>query len=245
MSEFFDTAYAELAAEQRRGSPLALQQQFIDRFVLSNRSEPRVLDHCCGHGRHAEWLVSMGADVTGVDKSPDSIREAEIRIGGNASLICGDAREFDPEGEFDAILSMESSIACFDRGELASILSRLARSLKPSGIMLLHVFNPNYVRMLPGKTWIQTSSGLVVLESRRFDPTGKRLTIRQQRFVPCGDSLYRASAHTLDQHAYQLHELTELLLEAGLAVESVYGSFEGAPFEPASPEIIVLCGAAG
>jgi hypothetical protein len=39
---------------------------------------------------------------------------------------------------------------------------------------------------------------------------------------------------------YALDELGELLEEAGLGVEQVYGRFDGSPFGPGTPRMIIV-----
>ena len=61
----------------------------------------RVLDLCCGAGRHAIPLARRGCRVTGLDINPDLLaaaRKATRRRGVRVELVCGDARRLAPGG---------------------------------------------------------------------------------------------------------------------------------------------------
>jgi SAM-dependent methyltransferase len=237
---FFDAAYIEFASAEQRGTPVKRQVALISRVALARRAQPRVLDHCCGHGRHLEMLARMpGVRATGVDNNADFIAEARQRTAGRANLLLADARTFDPPGEFDIILSLESSIACFEPPDAARILMRLAHRLAPAGTLLLHQFNVDYARRLPPKTWIGRGKGLVILELRRFDDDGEHLTIVHHRFAPAHDSLYRSSTHALRLRPYTETELRGLIQAAGLSITAHYGDFDGNPPSTTSPDIIL------
>jgi SAM-dependent methyltransferase len=68
----------------------------------------RVLDAGCGPGVYAEWLLSHGAEVVGIDVSPRMVELAERRLGGKASFLRADLGrplDFLPPASFDLLLS--------------------------------------------------------------------------------------------------------------------------------------------
>ena len=68
----------------------------------------RVLDAGCGPGRYAEWLISHGAEVVGIDVSPKLLRRARKRLGGRAELHVADLNgplDFLEGGSFDMVLA--------------------------------------------------------------------------------------------------------------------------------------------
>ena len=52
----------------------------LDRWGL--RPGDRVLDMACGRGRHAQWFVERGMQVTGIDIDANSIEEARSAFPG-------------------------------------------------------------------------------------------------------------------------------------------------------------------
>jgi SAM-dependent methyltransferase len=78
----------------------ALGQPVLD--LLHPRSGERILDLGCGDGTLTEQLVALGAQVVGIDASPDMIATA-VERGLDARRI--DARALVFENEFDAVFS--------------------------------------------------------------------------------------------------------------------------------------------
>ena len=78
----------------------ALGQPVVD--LLQPQSGERILDLGCGDGALTEKLVALGAQVVGIDDSPDMIAAA-LRRGLDARVM--DARALVFENEFDAVFS--------------------------------------------------------------------------------------------------------------------------------------------
>jgi SAM-dependent methyltransferase len=78
----------------------ALGQPVLD--LLQPRSGERILDLGCGDGALTEKLSALGAQVVGIDSSPDMIAAA-LQRGLDARVT--DARALDFENEFDAVFS--------------------------------------------------------------------------------------------------------------------------------------------
>jgi SAM-dependent methyltransferase len=78
----------------------ALGQPVLE--LLNPQSGERILDLGCGDGALTERLVALGAQVLGIDSSPDMIAAA-LQRGLDARLM--DARTLDFESEFDAVFS--------------------------------------------------------------------------------------------------------------------------------------------
>jgi ubiquinone/menaquinone biosynthesis C-methylase UbiE len=49
---------------------------FVRQWLGERVAGKRVLDYCCGNGKHALWLTSVGAEACGIDISPVSIDNA-------------------------------------------------------------------------------------------------------------------------------------------------------------------------
>ena len=99
--EFFDRCApswdAELIRSDRKIS-----------IILDNagvKQGSRVLDVACGTGVQMPDYLSRGAEVTGIDISPEMIKLAEQKYAGTGvRFICGDVEAADVGQDFDAIV---------------------------------------------------------------------------------------------------------------------------------------------
>ena len=77
-------------------------------IILDNagvREGSRVLDVACGTGVLIPDYIRRGADVTGIDISPEMIKLAERKCAGTGvRFICGDIETADVGQDFDAIV---------------------------------------------------------------------------------------------------------------------------------------------
>lgn len=112
----------------------------------------RVLDICCGPGRHAARLAEAGYEVTGADRDVVAIREARARVPG-ADFVELDQRDLRRlTGPFDAALILWQSFGYFDPAGNDQVLADIARLLRPGGLLLLDLFHPGYFREHQGRT---------------------------------------------------------------------------------------------
>jgi SAM-dependent methyltransferase len=110
--------------------------------LLASRAELRILDLACGAGRHAVYWAAQGHDVLGVDLSETFVNEAQ-KLAGNCPLIhfqVADIRNLDFVSLFDAVTWIERSF--LDE----STASGISRALKPGGVFITDVRNPEHPR---------------------------------------------------------------------------------------------------
>lgn len=112
----------------------------------------RVLDVCCGPGRHAKHLVGAGYEVTGLDRDPDAIRQARAKVPG-ADFVELDQRDLRRlTGPFDAALILWQSFGYFEPADNDQVLADIAQLLRPGGRLLLDLFHPGYFKAHQGRT---------------------------------------------------------------------------------------------
>lgn len=136
----------------------------------------RVLDLCCGSGRHAAPLTGNGYLVTGLDRDATALRQAEERLRGtDARFVQGDMRDLsDLPAPFDAVLVMWQSFGYFDPDTNLQVLEQIARILRPGGRLVLDLYHRAFFEAHPG-TRILESGGRQVVETKWVD--GGRLHV--------------------------------------------------------------------
>jgi ubiquinone/menaquinone biosynthesis C-methylase UbiE len=207
--------------------------------MLNLRSGARILDLCCGQGRHGVPLARAGYDVTGLDRSPYLLKQAQERSGKagvQIQWVQGDMRRLPWRGHFDACLSLFTAFGYFDDdAENQEVLNQIYRVVKPGGHLLLDVSNRDYhlLRLYPS-TWQRVGQALI-LEEANFDPATCRFTTT---FTWVEGEKRESLTHSV-RH-YTAPELKTMLQRAGLRPTAIYGDFDGSDLDLDSRRLIIV-----
>ena len=87
-------------------------------------------------GRFAPLISGLGFAYTGVDVSPDALRQARQNCA-NGRFIEADLCTFRPERRFDLVLALFVLIHVVDDGQWGRALDVIAQSIAPGGACIL------------------------------------------------------------------------------------------------------------
>ena len=227
---FFKRDYLRIYGHTLQEDRTGLEAQFVIK-ALGLRPRQKVLDLCCGQGRHSVALAKTGLNVTGVDLSAEMLELASSNAeesGANLSLRHADMRALPEEftGEFDAILNMFSSFGYLEsESEDQSVLREAARVLKPGGKLLMDLLNREWVIINNEPfEWRVHDDGTIILEHRELDLEASINHITYTEVAPDGT---RTAASELRMRLYTLTEMIKMLRIAGMNLEKAYGGFRG------------------
>jgi SAM-dependent methyltransferase len=209
-------------------------------WLVEHAVRGRVLDLCCGFGRHSAAFAELGVDVFGLDLSEELLREA-WRDPATAPiaprLVQGDARALPFRGRaFDAVTVLFSSFGYLGEEGDARMLAEIARVVVPGGLVVLDLMNPARVRarLVPES---RTQRGEVLfVERRRLGPGGATVHKDVEARGHGGELRQWSEAVRL----YEGAELEAALRRQGLSVAAVHGDFGATPFGPDAPRQLVL-----
>jgi SAM-dependent methyltransferase len=201
----------------------------------------KVLDLCCGQGRHSLELARRGFQVVGVDLSEALLYAARKRAeseGLSVTFLHCDMREIDFADEFDAVINMFTSFGYLEsEAEDEKVLGKVAQALKSGGKFLLDVVNRDrLVRDFQAREWHAADEGWLVLEERTFDHLSGRTETRWVCVARDGVRYERLSSVRL----YTASELRTMLERAGLKVTNLFGDYDGSPYSWDSQRLIVV-----
>ncbi|HEV2547880.1 MAG TPA: methyltransferase domain-containing protein [Stellaceae bacterium] len=163
-------------------------EQEIDLLVRSAGLEPndRILDLCCGQGRHALELARRGfKQVTGIDRSRYLIRLARKRArqrGLSVSFHEGDARKFRVgESSFHCVCILGNSFGYFDREEDdIAVLEAVKRALASGGTLVMDLTDGDWMRShFEARSWEWIDQNHLVCRERALAGDGERLISRE------------------------------------------------------------------
>lgn len=197
----------------------------------------RVLDLCCGMGRHALALAELGYRVTGVDLSRVLLEEAKKHDPADSvTWVRGDMRNVPLNGPFDAVVNLFTSFGYFAGDEEnGAVLQEMGRLLRPGGRFLLDFLNPGHVRRHLVPRSVRTVDGETIEEMReiRDGRVEKTIVIRSGAG---GERRYKESVKL-----YEKADFKRLMQGTELAVERVFGDYDGSDHvAESSPRLILL-----
>lgn len=160
----------------------------IDLFtgVLELSPESRILDLCCGQGRHTIELSRRGySNAEGLDRSPYLVQKAKAtakKDGLHIRFRQGDARklQYMPD-TFDAVIIPGNSFGYFENAaDDLRVLKEVFRVLKPWGKILIDITDGDFIRnnYLP-RSWEWIDKKLFVCRERSLSTDGQRLISRE------------------------------------------------------------------
>jgi 2-polyprenyl-3-methyl-5-hydroxy-6-metoxy-1,4-benzoquinol methylase len=99
----------------------------------------KILDLGCGTGWNSRYLAEQGALVVGIDFSAESVEIARrSSFNDNPIYKIQSLFQLEEYAVYDAAISWGTlTFACRNRAEVLDVLTRIARSLKPGGRLLL------------------------------------------------------------------------------------------------------------
>jgi D-alanine-D-alanine ligase len=154
--------------------------------ILNPSSEDKILDLCCGQGRHALELARRGfKNVDGLDRSHYLIQKAKAQAKKeslNVRFREGDARKLPylPD-TFDVVLILGNSFGYFETIEDdLRVLREVFRVLKPWGKLLIDVADGEYLKEnFQPRSWEWIDKNHLVCRERSLSLDKQRLISRE------------------------------------------------------------------
>jgi 2-polyprenyl-3-methyl-5-hydroxy-6-metoxy-1,4-benzoquinol methylase len=212
-----------------------------DFYLALAGSEPiRVLEVGCGTGLIARAMARAGHRVTAVDPAAAMIEVGRhAPFGADISWLQGTAQDFAVDHRFDfAFMTGHAFQVLLDDDDIRQSLANVRRHLAPGGIFAFETRNP----ALPWETifqdarTLQTEAGPVPVEWNVLWRRGEIVRFDTHDHLSDGESISESTLRFLP-----LDRLAAFLQEAGFVVQSVFGDWDKAPFDPAvSREIVIV-----
>jgi D-alanine-D-alanine ligase len=215
----FNANYLRTDGDVVEDSDITHNETDIYLAALNLPKESRILDLCCGQGRHALEIASRGwSNVSGLDRSHYLISRARKVAKGkglNVAFKEGDARRlpFAPDS-FEAVLIAGNSFGYFDSSKDDDrILKEVLRVLRPNGRLLIDITDGDYMRAhFEARSWEWIDKNYFVCRERSLSENGERLVSREViTHVSKGviaDQFYA-------ERLYSRNDLEQLLTKAG------------------------------
>ena len=160
----------------------------VDLLLAATCLKPgdRVLDLCCGQGRHSLELARRGfRHLAGLDRSRYLIQLARRRAraaGASVNFREGDARSLiAADGPFDCVAILGNSFGYFDRqADDAAVLAAVRAVLRSGGVLALDISDGDWIRNhFERRSWEWIDQQHFVCRERTLSADGARLVCRE------------------------------------------------------------------
>lgn len=145
-AEFYSKGAEQFAKNQSMDKIPQNYVDLLDKFIELVPGK-KVLDAGCGHGRDTQYFTENGLDAKGFDLAENMIKYAKRNMKGIYEVK--DIENLDyPENHFHGIWC-NTVLIFYPYEEMAEILSKLTKTLKPGGIIHLGLKtgnSKNYMR---------------------------------------------------------------------------------------------------
>lgn len=199
-------------------------------IALSQTNGGKLLDLCCGPGRHAVEFAQRGFQVTGVDRSEfllDKARKHATEAGASIEWVKQDMRHFVRPASFDLACNLFTSFGYFsDPEEDLAVLRNIHRSLKDVGVLVIDVIGKEKL----ARNWQNTIStempdGTLLVQRQQLRNDWSRI-YSEWTLIKDGNARSFSFEHTI----YSGRELKDRLLSSGFKQVQLFGDLSGSPY---------------
>jgi SAM-dependent methyltransferase len=213
----------------------------VDHMIALTGLRPgsRVLDLCCGIGRHSIQFAGRAFDVTGVDKTREYIeiaKKSAKELGLEVEFVIEDMLRFRKDNFYDLIISYFSSFGYFESSDDdLKVAKNVAASLRDRGKFLIDVVGKEIIaRNYQRKNWVEKED-FILLEERVVEKNWTGINTRWT-IIKEGKRTDLNIFHRL----YSAVELIDLLSRSGFSDVKVYGDIKGRPYEADASRLVAV-----
>jgi SAM-dependent methyltransferase len=235
--KFWELLKPILFDQQRQSSAKVEVEKAVS--LLKIRQSDRILDLCCGTGRHSLELARQGFDVVGVDHTTSFIKKAKQYAENDhleVEFVVADMREYCQPNCFDIVVNLFGSFGYFeDPDDDRRVVRNMYTSLRSGGRFLIETMGKEIaLREFKEKDWWDEGDTLVLAE-RKPHQDWRRI---QTRWIVIKGN--QRVEHTVSVRSYSAAELSTLLSDSGFVNVQVFGDLEGINYDQGAKRLVVI-----
>ena len=207
--------------------------------LLKIQQNDRILDLCCGTGRHSLELARRGYDVVGVDRTQSFIEKAKenaVKENLKVEFVVGDMREFSRPDGFDIVMNLFGSFGYFEEpDEDQQVVKNVYMSLCTGGRFIIETAGKEIIaRNFQEMDWSEDGDTLILSQRK---PTHNWSRIQSRWIIVKGNQRYE---HTASVRSYSAVELSSLVSDCGFTAVQVFGDLEGIDYDLGAKRLVVV-----
>lgn len=229
--------YMDLIANDTKKEIDFLYQIYIK---YNNHQSKKVVDFCCGVGRHVYGLSKKGFKVVGVDISKDQIQIAKQKhFNEFTRYYIGDSKNIKLKETFDMAVCMWTTYNYFKEEELKDFFDNIYIHLNENGILILDA--KNSIPLEPFRIYHRNKQNEQIdLEQLVIKRIINQKIQNSQYFLFIKEN--DKCRFIMDEefvHFYTLEEITKMISKK-FDIISVFGNFDGEKYQPQTSERMII-----
>ncbi|MEO6539308.1 MAG: class I SAM-dependent methyltransferase [Ferruginibacter sp.] len=212
---------------------------FITKLLeyLNPHPQSTMLDVACGKGRHSLQLATNGFDVTGIDLSEDSIKEALKNENSQLHFYQHDMRLPFWINYFEFAFNFFTSFGYFKtQREHDNAIRTIAQSLKPHGTFVLDYLNVHYSEDHAVHKSEKEIDGVNFLITKWYDED-----FFYKKIIIEDEALAEPLEYTEKVAKFSLGDFTDMFAYQGLQLQEVFGDYVFNNYDiKKSPRLIMI-----
>jgi len=230
---WFDSPYYHILYDNRNDDEAKF---FIDNLLkyYSLNQNTKILDTCCGRGRHSVYLSEQGFDVTGFDLSKSSIAHNKKSECKTLHFFVHDIRNVFRENHFDFVLNLFSSFGYFeDETENKKTIQSLCAALRPGGLLIIDFMNVRHsIKNMLDEEIIKIRNIVFKIHRKAED----KFIIKKIEVEEGNRKMeFMEKVMTLNKSDFENY-----FAEAGLKTKSIFGNYNLERFDAATSQRMIL-----
>ena len=231
-NNWFDSSYYHILYDNRDYNEA---KEFVKTILnhLKLKKNSKILDAACGKGRHSIEIEKFGYNVTGIDLSKNSIREAKKNENKNLKFLIHDISV--PMNEkYDAVFNLFTSFGYHDKKKDLDVLKAIEMNLKNNGTGIIDFFNINKVKNE------LVENEIIIKKDIKFNITRKanKHYVTKNIMFEANQKKYNYNESV---NALSLKEFEEYFNKTNLEILEVFGDYNLKEFKTVtSPRLIIL-----
>jgi SAM-dependent methyltransferase len=231
---WFGNEYLTVYAHRDEDEARQLVQLILT--YINIEKDAKILDLCCGQGRHAHLFAREGYEVYGFDLSRKLLQVAKYKNdkSENAFFIQADMRYLPVLHSFDLLLNLFTSFGYFQSdAENITVFRQFHQALKHGGHFVFDYFNSPYLADHLERYHREKIGDLTVEQERYIEDSRVEKIIRLDRQG-------KRSTFYESVKMYKPDQILKMMEESGLEVGYIFGDYQGSPFTENSERIIII-----
>ncbi len=217
--------------------------EFIQSVLQKNSLySGKILDCCCGVGRHDILLSNQGYEILGIDISQNQIATAKRTNKNNlVDYIVGDIRNYKPDYEqFDAAICMWTSFNYLDKKEMDIFFDNVYNGLKNNSIFILDTknFASPIEYKLYSKKLVKDTKKVHIIVIKRIK--NKIQTSKYIYFIY--DTFNQQTEFFVDNELINIYTEEDILdmARSRFSIIDVYGDYDANPYAEKRSDRMIL-----